>query len=143
MSNSQTQAAKQYIIDHNPEDHDEKIKQMNKDQYLKYRDSYIKASQRYLGNNPKKRLYISLKNSAKQKGEEVMLQEQDIVLNERCPILGIKINYDLGMGLTPYNPYITRKDKTKPYTADNIWVISYKAGKQLPRQKRQATMSHK
>jgi hypothetical protein len=59
-------------------------------------------------------------------GYEFDIQDSDIVIPERCPllnvpfILGEKGNYE-------YTPTIDRIDNSKGYTKDNIWIITKKA----------------
>ena len=64
-----------------------------------------------------------LKNArsrASQKNIEFNLTEQDIHLPTHCPILGI----ELSKNGRRYGYSLDRKDPTKGYTVDNVWVIS-------------------
>lgn len=68
-------------------------------------------------------IYFMLKNAksrAQQKQIEFTLIEQDIILPTHCPILGI----ELSKNSRRYGYSLDRKDPTKGYTADNVWVIS-------------------
>lgn len=59
-------------------------------------------------------------------GYEFDIQDSDIIIPEKCPllnvpfILGEKGNYE-------FTPTIDRIDNSKGYTKDNIWIISKKA----------------
>lgn len=48
------------------------------------------------------------------------LMEDDIFLPDVCPILGLPFNRDT----RKYGYSLDRKDPTKGYTKDNVWVIS-------------------
>ena len=68
-------------------------------------------------------IYFMLKNAksrAQQKKIEFSLTEKDITLPTHCPILGI----ELSKNGRRYGYSLDRKDPTKGYTADNVWVIS-------------------
>lgn len=74
-------------------------------------------------NNPEKWLFKQAKSRAKLKGHEFNLELQDIVIPEKCPIMGVKMEW-IPYGFNPYSPSIDRIDSTKGYTKDNIQVIS-------------------
>lgn len=71
-------------------------------------------------------MVVNAKERALKYGYEFNLQESDIIIPERCPllnvpfILGEKKNYE-------YTPTIDRIDNNKGYAKDNIWVITKKA----------------
>lgn len=60
------------------------------------------------------------KARAVKRGLEFSITENDIVVPTHCPILLVKLNKDTRR----YAPSIDRKDPTRGYTPDNIWVIS-------------------
>ena len=60
------------------------------------------------------------KARAIKKSIEFTITEDDIVLPEYCPILGIKLSRDSVR--TGYS--LDKKDPSKGYTPDNVWVIS-------------------
>jgi hypothetical protein len=65
------------------------------------------------------------KGRAKLKGQEFSLKVSDIVIPDVCPILGIPLNMNSGKsGAYNNSPSLDRKDNTKGYTPDNVWVIS-------------------
>ncbi len=68
-------------------------------------------------------IYFMLKNAksrAMQKGYEFNLTEEDIILPTHCPILGVPLSKDGRR----YGYSLDKKDPTKGYTSDNVWVIS-------------------
>ena len=83
------------------------------------------------GNNPdaRVRLLFSSSVNSKTKGTEHKIGLDDIILPERCPYLGIAIDYDPPSvrklrGRQPNGPSIDRIDPTKGYLPGNVQVIS-------------------
>ncbi len=70
--------------------------------------------------NIKHYLLKHAKARAVQKGIEFNLVEDDIVLPDSCPIMGLSFN----RSTRKYGYSLDRKDPTKGYTKDNVWVIS-------------------
>lgn len=70
--------------------------------------------------NIKKILLKWARARAKQKNIEFNLVEDDISLPEVCPIM--KVPFD--KNTRKYSYSLDRKDPTKGYTKDNVWVIS-------------------
>jgi hypothetical protein len=70
--------------------------------------------------NIKKYLLKYAHNRAKKKNLEYTLTVEDIILPTHCPILGVKLNKNN----IRYGYSLDRKDPSKGYTKDNIWVIS-------------------
>ena len=69
-----------------------------------------------------------IKSRAKARGLAFDLSPSDLVLPERCPVLGIvlKIGAD-GRGISPNSPSVDRLDNCRGYTADNVRIISNRA----------------
>lgn len=84
-------------------------------------------------NSPKyylKGIFDAAKKRAKQKNLEFTITEQDIVIPEKCPILGIDIFTNRGKGKICNNsPSLDRVDNSKGYTSDNVRIISYLANR--------------
>lgn len=78
----------------------------------------------YAQQNREKLLYHQAKSSAKRRGLEFSLEESDIVIPTHCPILGIELTKVRGAGRIKSNVSLDRKDSTKGYTKENIWVVS-------------------
>lgn len=65
---------------------------------------------------------------AKTRGLECTITRDDIVIPERCPILGIPLQRNKGKGVASANsPSVDRIDSSRGYVPGNVWVISYKA----------------
>ena len=67
---------------------------------------------------------------AKKLGLEHTITYEDIapLIPEHCPVLGIKLNWDMGFpGGNPNKPSIDRIDSSKGYTLDNIQILSWRA----------------
>lgn len=65
------------------------------------------------------------KNRCKTSGLEFSITPDDIIIPDICPILNIKINMNSGRsGAYRNSPSLDRKDNSKGYTKENIWVIS-------------------
>ena len=65
------------------------------------------------------RLYYGARERCRHSGMEFTISVTDIVVPERCPILGVKM-----VRGERYAPSLDRHDSDKGYTPDNIWVIS-------------------
>jgi hypothetical protein len=73
-----------------------------------------------------KRLYSSAKRRAEIKGMDFNIEESDIVVPEKCPLL--EIDLFVGKGSVHKNsPSLDRIDPSKGYIKGNVMVISYKA----------------
>jgi endogenous inhibitor of DNA gyrase (YacG/DUF329 family) len=72
------------------------------------------------------KLISHARTRAREKGLEVSLCVSDIKIPKICPLLGIPIVCGTGK-CSGNSPSIDRKDSTRGYTPDNIWVISHKA----------------
>ena len=66
------------------------------------------------------------KYRAKQRGHEFTITKDDIVIPDKCPLLGIPLikNKTIQKG---NSPSLDRKDPTKGYIKGNVWVISNRA----------------
>lgn len=75
--------------------------------------------------DPRGYILARARERSKRDGREFDLTKEDIIVPEVCPLLGIKIN-PKGKDRTT-SPSLDRKDPTKGYTPDNVWVISSRA----------------
>jgi hypothetical protein len=66
------------------------------------------------------------KYRAKQKGLDFNITKEDIIIPDKCPLLGITLikNSDIQQG---NSPSLDRIDPTKGYIKGNVWVISNRA----------------
>lgn len=76
--------------------------------------------------NPDMQLWCSAKYRAKKFCIEFNIERSDIIIPDKCPILGIPLI--LGVGKQTNNsPTLDRIDPTKGYVKDNVRVISHRA----------------
>lgn len=67
-----------------------------------------------------------LQCSARRRGLAFCLEETDLMLPEKCPVLGIKLR--VGKGVQgPASPSVDRIDTTKGYVRGNVVVVSSRA----------------
>lgn len=82
--------------------------------------------QRIYTRDKRKVLLNAAKKRSKDYNLEFNLELNDIILPEKCPILGIKLQFNIGKAED--NSYsIDRIDNTKGYIKGNIQIISFKA----------------
>jgi hypothetical protein len=86
----------------------------NKDKRKAYADSYLER-------NPKKKLLKSSKHNAKVRGLEHTITENDIVIPEYCPYLGVKLSTTVNHR---HCVSIDRIDSSLGYVPSNVEVIS-------------------
>lgn len=114
-----------------------KIKQQQRDWYLrnKVKPAYQKRAaancKKWRQGNLEKLLLSRAKNRAIKLGLEFNLTVEDIVIPKTCPLLGVPLGNKYKDPHIPADhvPSIDRKDNTKGYTKDNIWIISFKANR--------------
>lgn len=70
-----------------------------------------------------------VKSRAKTKGIEFDLTEEDIKIPEFCPVLGLRLNHNMGKGkgYHPDSPSVDRIDSNHGYVKGNVRVISDRA----------------
>ncbi len=96
----------------------------SKEFYKKYKESINKATKRYLHKHQEKRLFNTCKSNAKRNNLEFNITEEDIIIPEKCPYLGIELTNVFGEGRVPSNASIDRIDNRLGYIKGNIQVIS-------------------
>jgi hypothetical protein len=85
-----------------------------------------------IGTTVEGRLFEYARRRAKDKNREFNISISDVVIPNRCPILGIKIIKQWGLSQQnnssrANNPTLDRLDSSKGYIKGNIEVISYRA----------------
>jgi hypothetical protein len=86
----------------------------------------IKAA--YYRENPEKVLLSGCKQRAKKKGLPFNLDLEDVIIPEKCPVLGIKMAHNRGRsGPSWSSPTVDRIVPEKGYTKGNVKVISNRA----------------
>lgn len=83
---------------------------------------------RYFQENPEKYLFHAAKKRAELSGIEFNILEEDIVIPDTCPVLGVKLS-PVRSGDKTYAPSLDRKDNNKGYVVGNVFVISWLANK--------------
>ena len=79
--------------------------------------------------DPKHWLFVKAKGTAKQRGLDWTIVENEIKWPEFCPVLGMKLDYS-GAGKRQENmPSFDRWDTTKGYIVGNVYVISWRANR--------------
>ena len=93
----------------------------------KCRNLEVKAYQKQ---NPEKTLLSACKTRAKKGGLPFNLEVKDIIIPEKCPMLGIKLESGRGKsGLFDSSPTVDRIIPEKGYTKGNVQVISGRANR--------------
>jgi hypothetical protein len=85
--------------------------------------------QRYKQKYPEKRLHDTARTRARKRGLEFDLEVSDIVIPTHCPLLGMELVWNVYDSRADNKPSIDRKDSSKGYTADNVWVVSWLANR--------------
>jgi hypothetical protein len=75
---------------------------------------------------PEKVLFNAAKSRAKRKGIPFAITEEDVIIPDVCPVLGIPLIKGQKI-FTDNSPTIDKIDNTKGYIKGNIQVISYRA----------------
>jgi hypothetical protein len=88
----------------------------------------IKSTE-YVKKNKHRILLTKAKNRAKQKNIEFNIDISDVVIPNKCPVLGIDIITNGTTKWTDNSPTIDRIDNDKGYIKGNISVISHKANR--------------
>lgn len=99
--------------------HQEKGNKWRRENKERVKESYIRSKLA----NPEKFLLKQAKQRAKEKDLEFSLTLEDIIIPEKCPIMGEVLNY-IPNGYSDYSPSIDRVDSSRGYTKENIQIIS-------------------
>jgi hypothetical protein len=82
--------------------------------------------------NPRRLMLVNARARSRRKGLEFHISEEDIVIPEVCPVLGIPIIVGNGAQIrgsrvSDNSPTLDRKDNNRGYTPENVCVISWRA----------------
>lgn len=99
----------------------ERNKEYNRKRLKEYQDKNRIELRRYS-------MWNNCRDRARKRGLEFTLTREDIIIPEKCPILGISLESGFASGRES-SPSVDRIDLTKGYTPDNIQVISYLANR--------------
>lgn len=85
---------------------------------------------------PAYKLWVSVRANARERGRECTIEPHEIVIPEKCPVLGITLTPSLpgrqasnGHGFKDTLPSVDRIDSSKDYVSGNVAVISWKANR--------------
>ncbi len=75
-------------------------------------------------------LFLQAKYRAKERGLSFTITEADIVVPDRCPVLGMPMTFARGAGgPRDASPSVDRIDASRGYDPGNVWVISSRANR--------------
>lgn len=84
--------------------------------------------QRLMSEHPRRYILNGARARSKSIGHDFNIEEDDIVIPEKCPILDIPLVHNVGTKAPSCNsPSLDRIDPTKGYISGNVWVISHRA----------------
>lgn len=72
-------------------------------------------------------LWANAKCRSKKKDLDFSITPKDIEVPEQCPLLGIDLNLNPKGVRQGSSPSLDRRDTSRGYTKENIWVISWRA----------------
>ena len=75
---------------------------------------------------PAQLAFISIRKGAKKRGIPFELNQDDVIVPDKCPILGIDLKKTQGP-IARNSPSVDRIDNSKGYIKGNVQVISYRA----------------
>lgn len=104
----------------------EKAREYAREKYAKNKDKHKEWNRRRKHDNPAKWLLWIATSRAKKNSIEISISEEDIIVPEVCPILGIKIAPNDG-AVCSSSLSLDRKDPSKGYVPGNVFVISHRA----------------
>lgn len=90
---------------------------------------HLDNERRWRAAHPVRRLIVQARKRAKVQNAQMDLKEGDLVVPKKCPILGIPLIWEGGQGQQDGSPSIDRIVPEKGYTADNVWIISWRANR--------------
>ncbi|WP_157272547.1 hypothetical protein [Azonexus hydrophilus] len=112
------------------EDNKEVLKAKAKARYEQNKKQRLAKCAEWRKANPMSRWLSSIKRSAKERGIEFDLSIEDIVVPERCPLLGIELRpWASTSDRSDNSVSLDRIDSTKGYVKGNVWVISWRANR--------------
>jgi len=82
----------------------------------------------YREKNREMRLLYGVRCNARRRGIEFSLCREDIVIPNKCPVLGIDLDWSAGAFSPPY-PTIDRINNAKGYIRGNVAIISWQANR--------------
>lgn len=108
--------------------HKEKRKAAQRQWVINNKDRSNAYLRKYNETHPKSRMLRSARQRAREKGIEFRLTEEDIVIPEICPVLGIPLTRYSG-NRSGGSPTLDRRDNSLGYVPGNVFVISHRANR--------------
>ena len=103
-------------------------KEYHKAYRARTKEARAEYQREYFKKYPNRFIFWQIRTRARTNGIPFDLEEEDIVIPDVCPILGIPLFRNAGGNRpTGNSPSVDRKDPAKGYTKDNIWIISQRA----------------
>lgn len=99
----------------------------------RYREMSATREAKRRRNNPTMTMYDNAQQRAKRAGLEFTISQDDLVIPEVCPVLGVALATpkERGGKQKDNSPSLDRIDNTKGYTPDNVWIVSYQANRMM------------
>lgn len=79
---------------------------------------------KYILDNYEWYIFNSCRTRARKLGVEFTLREEDIIIPEYCPYLGVKLTRIQGYGRQDFNPSLDKINPALGYTPGNVEIIS-------------------
>lgn len=121
---------KEEILDKNKnnyEENKESYLQYKKEYYIKNKDHFLRWSKDDRTSNPIKYLLKNTKKRAVEKNLPIDITEEDIIIPNVCPVLGIPIIIGNSLKNRDNSPSIDRVIPNLGYVKNNVRVISFRA----------------
>jgi hypothetical protein len=96
--------------------------------YLLHKPEMLRKTQEWRVNSPAEYLLSAAKQRARRGGLAFDIEVTDIVVPERCPLLGLRL-VPFGGKRTDATPSLDRVDPATGYVKGNVWVISWRANR--------------
>lgn len=93
-----------------------------------FRKRLLQEQREYRLKYPEKDIFRHAKKRAPRKGLEFNITESDVIIPDRCPLLGIELKVGKD-SITDNSPTLDRIDNSKGYIKGNVWVISNRANR--------------
>lgn len=108
------------------EQNKEKKNKISREYYYKHKERLTEKRKEKYKNKIEYYLWLGARSRAKRKNIPFSITVNDIILPEKCPLLGITLCVNSN-SYQNSSYSLDRIDNTKGYTKDNIWVISNRA----------------
>lgn len=112
----------------NKTDYKEKARQNWKEYFKKNRDKINERKRERRDKYPERELIEAAKKRAKQNNLDFNITKEDIIVPNKCPLLGLKIKRNKNIA-KDNSPSLDRIDNSKGYVKGNVRVISFLANR--------------